>query len=54
VKTRSSAKHAAAIVAPAPDGVARVEFEQPQLDLTAGQAAVFYRGDVVLGGGVIV
>lgn len=33
---------------------ARVRFEQPQAAVTPGQAAVFYRGERVLGGGWIV
>jgi tRNA-specific 2-thiouridylase len=35
-----------------PDTI-RVEFEEPQRALTPGQAAVFYDGDVVVGGGTI-
>jgi tRNA-specific 2-thiouridylase len=31
-----------------------VQFDEPQRDLTPGQAAVFYDGEVVLGGGLIV
>jgi len=31
----------------------RLQFEQPQFSLTPGQAAVFYAGEVVLGGGLI-
>jgi len=35
------------------EGRARVELEEPARALAPGQSAVFYRGDLVLGGGVI-
>jgi len=55
VKTRYTAREAAAEVTPL-DGGARVKvrFDTPQRDITPGQAAVFYEGDVVVGGGIIV
>jgi tRNA-specific 2-thiouridylase len=31
----------------------RLEFAEPQFSITPGQAAVFYAGEVVLGGGLI-
>ncbi|HUH98066.1 MAG TPA: tRNA 2-thiouridine(34) synthase MnmA [Anaerolineales bacterium] len=53
VKIRYTAKEAGALVMPLGQGQARVQFEMPQRDVTAGQAAAFYRDDVLLGGGII-
>jgi tRNA-uridine 2-sulfurtransferase len=36
-----------------PDGAVRVDFEQPSVNVSPGQYAVFYDGDVVLGSGRI-
>jgi tRNA-specific 2-thiouridylase len=52
VKVRSHATEADATVIPL-GGRARVEFHQPQRALAPGQAAVFYDGDQVVGGGPI-
>jgi len=54
VKIRSRHEAAAASVSPQPDGGVRVEFDEPQSAVTPGQAAVFYDGDLLLGGGWIV
>jgi tRNA-specific 2-thiouridylase len=54
VRIRSSMDPVAATLVPAPDGGATVEFSEPQFGVSPGQAAVFYDGDRVLGGGWIV
>jgi tRNA-specific 2-thiouridylase len=53
VKTRYTAKEAAATVTPVNGNQARVHFDAPQRDITPGQAAVFYDGERVVGGGTI-
>ncbi len=52
VRVRYRHAGAAAIVEPAGDG-AHVRFDAPVSAVTPGQAAVFYAGDVVLGGGFV-
>jgi tRNA-uridine 2-sulfurtransferase len=52
VKVRSHAPEAQAIVTPLGER-ARIDFDLPQRALAPGQAAVFYDGDRVIGGGPI-
>jgi tRNA-specific 2-thiouridylase len=54
VKIRYSAKDAPANVRLMEGQQARVQFDAPQRGVTPGQAAVFYAGEVLLGGGIIV
>jgi len=55
VKIRYTAREAWAQVALHEGGMqARVRFDAPQRDVTPGQAAVFYDGDLLIGGGIIV
>jgi len=53
VKIRHRHEPAAATVEPINATTARVKFDVPQRAITPGQAAVFYSGEVVLGGGWI-
>jgi tRNA-specific 2-thiouridylase len=41
------------VVTPNGEDQAQVRFDAPQRDITAGQAAVFYQGELMLGGGII-
>jgi tRNA-uridine 2-sulfurtransferase len=54
VKIRNKHAAAAATLRPAPEpGRVEVHFDEPQRAVTPGQGAVFYDGDLVLGGGWI-
>ncbi len=53
VRLRSSHPGAAATIEPQVDGRAALKFDAPQRAVAPGQAAVFYDGDLVLGGGWI-
>lgn len=54
IKTRYTAKEVPGLVIPTKNGQqVEVQFDEPQRDVTAGQAAVFYVADVLSGGGII-
>jgi tRNA-specific 2-thiouridylase len=53
VKIRYSHPGTHATVTPLENGRARVQLHEPQKAVTPGQAAVFYDGDIVVGGGWI-
>ncbi|MBI5944158.1 MAG: tRNA 2-thiouridine(34) synthase MnmA [Chloroflexi bacterium] len=53
VKIRYTAKEAEALVSPLEGDQVSVKFDAPVRDVTAGQAAVFYQNEVMLGGGII-
>ena len=54
VKTRYKQAEVPAVLYPLEDGKVFVKFKEKQRAVTPGQAAVFYDGDVVVGGGKIV
>ena len=54
VKIRYAATPSPAILIPLEDSRIKIVFKTPQRAITRGQAAVFYDGDVVVGGGTIV
>jgi tRNA-specific 2-thiouridylase len=53
VKTRYTAREALAVIEVLGENRAAVRFDDPQRDITPGQAAVFYEEDLLLGGGRI-
>jgi tRNA-specific 2-thiouridylase len=53
VKIRYKSAEVPAEVVPMGDGSVKVHFDRPVKGITPGQAAVFYDGDVCLGGGII-
>ncbi len=53
VKVRSSSRPVGAAISRLDGGRVRVVFSESLPAVTPGQSAVFYRGDIVLGGGVI-
>jgi tRNA-specific 2-thiouridylase len=52
VKIRYNHREARAVLLPVKNKI-RVKFFEPQFAVTPGQSAVFYQGDMVLGGGII-
>jgi len=53
-KIRSTMMDAPAVLIPERGDMVRVEFDEPQWAPAPGQSAVFYDGEIVLGGGIIV
>ncbi len=54
VRVRYRHEPAPATIYPLPDDRARIVFDEPQRAITPGQAAIFYNGEEVIGGGWIV
>ena len=53
VKVRSAGRAVPATIAPLDDGRTRVDFGEPVASVAPGQSAVFYDGEIVVGGGII-
>lgn len=53
VKTRYRQEDIACEIVPLDDDKIEVRFDEPQIAVTPGQSAVFYQGEVCLGGGII-
>ena len=52
-KIRYKAVEAKATLTLVDENTVALTFDEPQRDITPGQGAVFYQGEVVLGGGLI-
>lgn len=53
IKIRSAQKEKDALIEPLKNGFVKATYFHPNDSITPGQSAVFYEGDVMLGGGVI-
>jgi tRNA-specific 2-thiouridylase len=53
IKIRYTSRKVGATIHPGSDGQLNVYLNAPLRDITPGQAAVFYQGEVLLGGGII-
>jgi len=53
VKIRYNSKKSSAIISSYGKDKVLINFDEPQRAITPGQSAVFYQGDIVIGGGII-
>ena len=53
VKTRYRQQDIPCTIIPVDDETIKVIFDEPQIAVTPGQSAVFYNGEICLGGGII-